>query len=55
MRFMLRVEVEDLTGALVVQTLAGPLPAEGGVISRTGAADALPATLDGDGGVAAVT
>jgi tRNA-modifying protein YgfZ len=35
MRFMLRVEVEDLSGVLVVQTLAGPLPAEGGVISRT--------------------
>jgi len=41
MRFMLRVEVEDLTGVLVVQTLAGPLPAEGGVISRTEAADSL--------------
>src|SRR6202034_1659237 len=39
MRFMLRVEVEDLSGVLVVQTLAGPLPAEGGVISRTDAAD----------------
>jgi folate-binding protein YgfZ len=41
---MLRVEVEDLTGVLVVQTLAGPLPAEGGVISRTEAAHSLPAT-----------
>jgi tRNA-modifying protein YgfZ len=39
MRFMLRVEVEDLTGVLVVQTLAGPLPAEGGVLLRTEAAD----------------
>ena len=35
MRFMMRVEVEDLSGVLVVQTVAGPLPAEGGVISRT--------------------
>jgi folate-binding protein YgfZ len=39
MRFMLRVGVEDMSGVLVVQTLAGPLPAEGGVITRTGAAD----------------
>jgi folate-binding protein YgfZ len=54
MRFMLRVEVEDLSGVLVVQTLAGPLPAEGGV--RTGAADRPPALapLQGDGAVAAV-
>jgi folate-binding protein YgfZ len=35
MRFMLRVEVEDLSGVLVVQTLAGPLPADGGVLART--------------------
>ncbi|HEY1822637.1 MAG TPA: folate-binding protein [Trebonia sp.] len=35
MRFMMRVEVEDLSGVLVVQTVAGPLPAEGGVVSRT--------------------
>jgi hypothetical protein len=35
MRFMMRVEVEDLSGVLVVQTVAGPLPAEGGVLSRT--------------------
>ena len=35
MRFMLRVDVEDLSGVLVVQTLAGPLPADGGVVSRT--------------------
>lgn len=54
MRFMLRVEVEDLTGALVVQTLAGPLPAEGGVLARTNSASPDPATLLGDGGVAAV-
>jgi hypothetical protein len=55
MRFMLRVEVEDLTGVLVVQTLAGPLPAEGGVISRTEAADSLSATFLEDVGATAVT
>ena len=54
MRFMLRVEVEDLSGVLVVQTLAGPLPAEGGVLSRTEAADSLPATLLADTGATAV-
>ncbi|HEY0932957.1 MAG TPA: folate-binding protein [Trebonia sp.] len=32
MRFMLRVEAEDVSGVLVVQTLAGPLPAEGGTV-----------------------
>jgi tRNA-modifying protein YgfZ len=55
MRFMLRVEVEDLTGVLVVQTLAGPLPAEGGVISRTEAADSLSAPFLEDVGATAVT
>ena len=50
MRFMLRVEVEDLTGVLVVQTLAGPLPAEGGVLSRTQAAVSVPATQSSPGG-----
>jgi hypothetical protein len=54
MRFMLRVEVEDLTGVLVVQTLAGPLPAEGGVVSRTEAADSLSPTLLEDAGASAV-
>ena len=39
MRFMLRVDVEDVSGALVVQTLAGPLPSEGGVVPRTEGAD----------------
>ena len=55
MRFMLRVEVEDLTGALVVQTLAGPVPAEGGVISATDAADSAAARLVESGVAAAVT
>jgi folate-binding protein YgfZ len=59
MRFMLRVEVEDLTGVLVVQTLAGPLPAEGGVIVRTTVfpttgADTEAATLLEDGVATAV-
>jgi folate-binding protein YgfZ len=54
MRFMLRVEVEDLSGVLVVQTLAGPLPAEGGRISGTEAAHTRPATLTEVGGAAAV-
>jgi hypothetical protein len=55
MRFMLRVDVEDLSGVLVVQTLAGPLPADGGGLSRTDSASSAPATpLDG-GVVAAVT
>jgi folate-binding protein YgfZ len=54
MRFMLRVEVEDLSEVLVVQTLAGPLPAEGGVISRTDAADSRPAPLLQDAGATAV-
>jgi hypothetical protein len=54
MRFMLRVEVEDLTGVLVVQTLAGPLPADGGVVSRTDAADSDLALPLEEGVVAAV-
>jgi len=54
MRFMLRVEVEDMSGVLVVQTLAGPLPAEGGVISRTGAADPGTARIAEEAGAAAV-
>ena len=49
MRFMLRVEVEDLSGVLVVLTLAGPLPADGGVLSRTEAAVSLPATQSSPG------
>ena len=55
MRFMLRVDVEDLSGVLVVQTLAGPLPADGGVVSRTDSASSAPATLLDEGVVAAVT
>jgi folate-binding protein YgfZ len=55
MRFMLRVEVEDLTGTLVVLTLAGPVPAEGGVVQATTAADSAAARLRADGGATAVT
>ena len=51
MRFMLRVTVEDLSGELGVLTLAGPLPAEGGVIARTGAGGARPAAPDVVGGM----
>jgi tRNA-modifying protein YgfZ len=55
MRFMMRVEVEDLSGALAVQTVAGPLPAEGGVISRTDSGSARAAALFKEGGAVAVT
>jgi folate-binding protein YgfZ len=56
MRFMLRVAVEDLSGVLVVRTLAGPLPAEGGVLSRTAAGDSSLATiLEGAGAAAVMT
>ena len=55
MRFMLRVEVEELTGTLVVLTLAGPVPAEGGFVSRTESADSTAATLVAEGVAAAVT
>jgi hypothetical protein len=55
MRFMLRVEVEDLSGTLVVQTLAGPLPAEGGVLPRTGPGDPGTPVLPADVVPAAVT
>ena len=54
MRFMMRVEVEDLSGELVVQTLAGPVPAEGGFASRTDPADSPAAPLLADGVAAAV-
>jgi folate-binding protein YgfZ len=53
MRFMLRVEVEDRSGELVVATLAGPVPAGGGV-AGTGAADSGVASLVADSGAAAV-
>jgi folate-binding protein YgfZ len=54
MRFMLRVEVEDLSGVLAVQTLAGPVPAEGGFVFRTEASDSLASTLAEEGVAAAV-
>jgi len=44
MRFMLRVEVADLTSDFAVQTLAGPLPAEGGTLSGTDPASSLSST-----------
>ncbi len=42
MRFMLRVEVADVTSEFAVQTLAGPLPADGGPVFRTDAASSVP-------------
>jgi folate-binding protein YgfZ len=54
MRFMMRVEVEDLSGELVVQTLAGPVPAEGGFAARTDPADSPAAPLLADGVATAV-
>jgi folate-binding protein YgfZ len=55
MRFMLRVEVEDLSGVLAVQTLAGPIPVPGEGVVGTGPGDteALAGILE-DGAVAAV-
>jgi tRNA-modifying protein YgfZ len=53
MRFMLRVEVEDLTGVLVVATVAGPFPADGGAAIRTNGD--FTASLSGDVVVAAST
>src|SRR5579863_3488161 len=55
MRFMLRVTVEDQSGVLVVQTLTGPLPADGGFVAITEAADSAAATLREEGVAAAVT
>jgi tRNA-modifying protein YgfZ len=54
MRFMMRVEVEDLSGDLVVQTLAGPVPAEGGSASRTDLSDSQAASLLEEGVAVAV-
>jgi tRNA-modifying protein YgfZ len=54
MRFMMRVEVEDLSGELVVQTLAGPVPAEGGLASGTDLSDSPAASLLEEGAAVAV-
>jgi folate-binding protein YgfZ len=54
MRFMMRVEVEDVSGELVVQTLAGPVPADGGFAARTNPADSPAAPLLADGVATAV-
>src|ERR1700735_1344249 len=55
MRFMLRVGVEDMAGALLCATLAGPLPAEGGVLAVTAGGISLPplAPLQREGAVTA--
>jgi folate-binding protein YgfZ len=51
MRFMMRVEVEDLSGALAVQTVVGPLPADGGVLSATDAAPSADLLAKGEAAV----
>jgi hypothetical protein len=53
MRFMMRVEVEDLTGVLVVQTVAGPVPSEGVAEGTSGDAARL-ADFQASAGAAAV-
>jgi tRNA-modifying protein YgfZ len=56
MRFMMRVEVTDLTSEYAVQTLAGPVPAEGGFLVRTEGADyRAAAALVAPGGAAITT
>jgi len=56
MRFMMRVEVTDVTSEYAVQTLAGPVPAEGGFADRTEGADSpLLTGLQATGSAVAVT
>ncbi len=56
MRFMMRVEVADVTPGYAVQTVAGPVPAEGGFVSRTErAGSGLPTRLAEEGAAVAVT
>jgi len=52
MRFMLRVEVANVTSEFAVQTLAGPVPAEGGSLSRTDTAGSLASALAQAAGLA---
>jgi tRNA-modifying protein YgfZ len=56
MRFMMRVEVMDVTSEYAVQTLAGPVPAEGGLVFGTEGADSPAlAQLQADGLAVGVT
>ena len=56
MRFMMRVEVTDVTSEYAVQTLAGPVPADGGLVSGTEGADSPAlAQLQADGLAVGVT
>jgi tRNA-modifying protein YgfZ len=56
MRFMMRVEVTDVTSEYAVQTLAGPVPAEGGLVFGTEGADSPAlAQLQADGLAGGVT
>jgi tRNA-modifying protein YgfZ len=56
MRFMMRVEVTDVTSEYAVQTLAGPVPADGGLVYGTeGAYSPALAQLQADGLAVGVT
>jgi tRNA-modifying protein YgfZ len=56
MRFMMRVEVTDVTAEYAVQTLAGPVPADGGLVFGTEGADSPAlAQLQADGLAVGVT
>ncbi len=52
MRFMMRVEVTDETSEYAVQTLAGPVPAEGGFVFGTEQPDSRALTPSAAGGMA---
>jgi tRNA-modifying protein YgfZ len=56
MRFMTRVDVTDVTQDFAVQTLAGPVPAEGGFVLRTQQPGSLSLTqLAEEGSAVAIT
>ena len=56
MRFMMRVEVTDVTSEYAVQTLAGPVPADGGLVYGTeGAYSPALVQLQADGLAVGVT
>jgi hypothetical protein len=55
MRFMMRVEVEDLSGELGVLTVAGPVPAEGGTVDIRSAGSSHVRDLLDSAGPSAVT
>jgi len=55
MRFMMRVEVADVTSEFAVQTLAGPIPPEGGLIRTEQAGSPVSVPLVAEGWAQAVT